>query len=144
MAWILGSIYILLCSAIIIIYGVNFDLAQEYEADQDGIFSNNTYNYNSNETNGSETFIEYNVELTDQIEYNLSSEYALIESDTTIDTDDIWTDIDDPESLILSFLLTFLISVILWKSLSTVIFTLLKFLCYKYLFLHIIPRLTSL
>ena len=132
-AWILGSIWIILCSSVIIVYGINFDLASDIDVPDT---RNNDYAIN-NASNCSYEFVEYAVNYTTQINYQLSTEYALNYSDDIQDSrkiDQLFGDasnISDAQSWFFSFLLSFLISIVLWSPLSTTIFAFFKFWFYK-------------
>ena len=144
-AWILGTLWILGCCAIIIIYGVNFDLASELEAaDMDTIESfsptvmvtddisslqNMIYNYNC-----SDTFDNlYRTTLEDKVDYRVSLEYTENNTRTSIfSCDDMWEGVADSESWLLSFLLSFLISIVIWTPISTLIIAFLQAIMYKF------------
>ena len=131
-AWIVGSIWILICASVLVIYGINFDLESNAAA-VDTISKDIKM---LNESNCTYQFVDYAISYTNQINYQLSTEYALNQSKILHETnrrDNLWSesDISDARSWFFSFLLSFLVSIVLWSPLSTIMFAFVKFWVYK-------------
>ena len=122
-AWVLGLTWICICSLLILIYGINFDLLNELDVADSvkaGIISNTTCNY---------TFIAYDVELESQVDYDVSNEYALTNSGQTVDNG--WGDVPDTISWFMSFLGSLGISLVFFTPATGLIISCLKFTLYS-------------
>lgn len=149
--WVVGSIWILFCSAVIVIYGINFDLQSDWES---GASSQHTYIYNDTNYNCSEKYIssQYRSAQTDRLTGDLSDGVADIGSGIATSADSTWRDVDDSTSWLVSFFVTFLISITVWTPLSTVMIALGKYIMYMTVwkdfhkpnsyYMHCVPDLT--
>ena len=126
--WCIGVLWVLLCLFAILIYGVNFDLLSDMDPTE-----SITAAATSNETECAQSFDSYDVELSSQINYDLSNEYALSETGNDIEAAPEWGNVPDTVTWFSSFLMSFLISLIIFTPLTSYIIAVCQYYVYVYM-----------
>ena len=122
LAWILGTLWILFMSTACSYYGINFDLFSSAKMDED--LANSVIS----QYNCSTTFQAYDVQLSDKINYNLTTEWIKTNV-TSLDRGD-FGGVPDTESYYLNFFISLVVSWFIWTPASAFILGLPKFILY--------------
>ena len=123
--WCVGLIWCLACIVVILIFGVNFDLLNSMDASDHiaaAIESNATC---------ATTFQAYDIVLENHVDYQYSTEYALVQSGDPLELAPEWGDVPDTVTWFASFALSFVVSLVFFTPLTSYLIAAIMYCVYQ-------------